>query len=56
MQGWIRNQPAEEIGPALHDRFVTSHREGRLITPDQSAQVLVDHLAGDDTGQIWEYR
>jgi NAD(P)-dependent dehydrogenase (short-subunit alcohol dehydrogenase family) len=56
MQGWIRSQPADEIGPALHDRFVTSHREGRLITPERSAHVLVDHLAGDDTGQIWEYR
>jgi NAD(P)-dependent dehydrogenase (short-subunit alcohol dehydrogenase family) len=54
MQGWIRSQPAEEIGAALHQRFVTSYEEGELITPGDSAKVLVEHLAGDDTGQVWD--
>jgi 3-oxoacyl-[acyl-carrier protein] reductase len=53
MQGWIRNQPAEEIGAALHERFIESHERGTLITPEQSAQSLLARLAGDVTGQIW---
>ena len=28
--------------------------EGTLITPRQSAAVLIPHLAGDDTGAIWD--
>ena len=41
MQGWIRTQPAEEIGVALHERFVESYERGSLLTPEQSAQSLL---------------
>jgi NAD(P)-dependent dehydrogenase (short-subunit alcohol dehydrogenase family) len=54
MQGWIRSQDPEAIGAALHERFARSHAEGTMTTPDTAARALVDHLAGDDTGQIWE--
>jgi 3-oxoacyl-[acyl-carrier protein] reductase len=53
MQGWIRNQPAEEIGAALHERFIESYERGALLTPEQSAQSLLARLAGDDTGLVW---
>jgi NAD(P)-dependent dehydrogenase (short-subunit alcohol dehydrogenase family) len=53
MQGWIRAQPAQEIGVALHERFLESYERGSLLTPDQSAQSLLERLAGDATGQIW---
>ncbi len=50
MQGWIRNQPAEEIGVALHERFTESYERGALLTPEQSAQSLLERLAGDENG------
>jgi 3-oxoacyl-[acyl-carrier protein] reductase len=53
MHSWIRSQPPEEIGPALHEAFVRLHDERRLISPRQSADVLLSRLASDATGQIW---
>ena len=53
MQGWIRSQPAEEIGAALHERFIESYERGALLTPEQSAKSLLARLAGDDTGMVW---
>ena len=53
MQQWIRNQPAEQVGVALHERFAAMHDEGRLITPEDSARSLLDRIAGSQTGEIW---
>ena len=53
MQGWIRSQPANEIGEALHDHFQASYEQGSLITPEQSARSLVARLVGDTTGEVW---
>jgi NAD(P)-dependent dehydrogenase (short-subunit alcohol dehydrogenase family) len=53
MQAWVRNQPADEIGAALHQRFQNSYESGSLITPEHSARSLVTHLTGDDNGEIW---
>jgi NAD(P)-dependent dehydrogenase (short-subunit alcohol dehydrogenase family) len=38
---------------ALHERFARSYEEGSLITAGQSARSLMDHLASDATGEIW---
>lgn len=54
MQGWIREQDPDRIGASLHERFSRSHREGRLIPPERAARSLLDRLAGDATGQIWD--
>lgn len=55
MPGWIRAQAPERVGAALHQRFVRSHAEGMLITPEHSAGSLLARLAADDrTGQIWD--
>jgi NAD(P)-dependent dehydrogenase (short-subunit alcohol dehydrogenase family) len=54
MQAWIRQQDPERIGTAAHERFNQNFTEGTLITPRQSAAVLIAHLAGDDTGAIWD--
>jgi NAD(P)-dependent dehydrogenase (short-subunit alcohol dehydrogenase family) len=56
MQAWIRRQDPERIGAGLHERFNKNYAEGSLITPEQSAAVLLAHLAGDDTGAIWDVR
>ena len=53
MQAWIRAQPPEKIGAPLHERFARSYEEGSLITAGQSARPLMDHLASDATGEIW---
>jgi 3-oxoacyl-[acyl-carrier protein] reductase len=53
MQAWIRSQPAEEIGVALHERFTESYERGSLLTPEQSARSLLARMAGDATGQVW---
>jgi NAD(P)-dependent dehydrogenase (short-subunit alcohol dehydrogenase family) len=53
MQAWIRSQPVEEIGVALHERFVESYERGSLLTPERSARTLLVRLAGEATGQVW---
>jgi NAD(P)-dependent dehydrogenase (short-subunit alcohol dehydrogenase family) len=53
MQAWIRRQDPERIGTSLHERFNKNYAEGSLITPEQSAAVLLAYLAGEDTGAIW---
>ncbi len=55
MQAWIRRQPSEQIGEALHQRFVDMHEGGTLITPDESARSLVSHLVGRETGEVWNF-
>jgi NAD(P)-dependent dehydrogenase (short-subunit alcohol dehydrogenase family) len=54
MQAWIRQQDPERIGAGLHERFNKNFTEGTLITPEHSAAALLTHLAGDDTGAIWD--
>jgi NAD(P)-dependent dehydrogenase (short-subunit alcohol dehydrogenase family) len=53
MQGYIREQPPEAIGQALHDRFVETYAAGTLISPETSAASLLEHLASVETGRIW---
>jgi NAD(P)-dependent dehydrogenase (short-subunit alcohol dehydrogenase family) len=54
MQAWIRGQDPERIGAGLHERFNKNFAEGTLITPEHSAAALLAHLAGGDTGAIWD--
>lgn len=54
MQAWIRRQDPERIGTGLHERFNKNYAEGSLITPEQSAAALLAHLAGEDSGVIWD--
>ncbi len=54
MQAWIRAQDPERIGAGLHERFNRNFTDGALITPQHSAAALIAHLAGDDTGAIWD--
>ena len=56
MQGWIRNQPPEMVGTALHERFVSSYEQRTLISPEESAAALLKRLPSDATGEIWSVR
>lgn len=53
MQQWIRDQPRDQIGAALHDRFEAMHADGVLITAEDSARLLLERIAGDASGEIW---
>jgi NAD(P)-dependent dehydrogenase (short-subunit alcohol dehydrogenase family) len=54
MQAWIRAQSPDRIGHALHQRFVTNHEDGELITPRRSAASLLERIVeSSETGQIW---
>jgi NAD(P)-dependent dehydrogenase (short-subunit alcohol dehydrogenase family) len=46
MQAYIRDQPREQIGAPLHDRFTAMLRSGALITPRASADSMIARLAG----------
>ncbi|HEY4024208.1 MAG TPA: SDR family oxidoreductase [Pseudonocardiaceae bacterium] len=52
MQSWIRDQDRTGI-PELHQWFHRMHREGLLITPEESAAALVPRISSTLTGQIW---
>ena len=54
MQAWIRGQDPGRIGTGLHERFTRNFAERALLTPEHSAAVLLSHLAGDGTGEIWD--
>lgn len=54
MQTWIRGQDPTQIGGALHQRFLDSYQQGTLITAQDSAALLIAHLLGEETGQIWD--
>jgi len=53
MQAWIRGQDPGQIGAELHHRFTTSYQQGKLISPQQSAESLLARLPAGATGQIW---
>ena len=55
MQAWIRAQSPDEIGHALHERFVTSHQSGGLITAEHSAARLLDRIPSIETGRLWNF-
>lgn len=54
MQQWIRDQQPDVIGRQLHERFVTSHASGQLITAQQSAAGLLARLTSQNTGEVWD--
>lgn len=53
MQAWIRRQSGNRIVDALRDRFVESYEKGSLMTPEDSAESLVQNVMTEATGQIW---
>ena len=55
-QAWIRRQPVEPIGLALHDSFVESYAQGTVITSEESAKSLLVRLPSEATAGIWSVR
>jgi NAD(P)-dependent dehydrogenase (short-subunit alcohol dehydrogenase family) len=54
MQAFIRGQSPEQVGAGLRERFVRNYEHGTLLTPGQSADVLLSQLPGEGTGRIWD--
>ncbi|MEU2355737.1 SDR family oxidoreductase [Streptomyces misionensis] len=54
MQALIRRTGRGRLHAATYTRFVRSHEENKLISPDDSARSLMARLAGDATGQVWD--
>ncbi|HEY2173455.1 MAG TPA: SDR family oxidoreductase [Mycobacteriales bacterium] len=54
MQAYIRYQDPDRIGTALHERFVTRHAAGTLLSAEQTATSLLSRIGGQATGQIWD--
>ncbi|MET7750104.1 SDR family oxidoreductase [Micromonospora sp. NPDC005367] len=55
IQTWIRDQDPAAIGSVLHQRFVRSHSDGKLLTPEHSAGSLLARLSADHrTAQVWD--
>ena len=53
MNAWVRNQPPESIGAASRERFNQIYSQGLLKSPEYAARFLLEHLANDETGEIW---
>jgi NAD(P)-dependent dehydrogenase (short-subunit alcohol dehydrogenase family) len=53
MQTWICDQSPDEIGGQLHERFVSTHETGQLLTALDSATSLLKRLPSEASGQIW---
>jgi NAD(P)-dependent dehydrogenase (short-subunit alcohol dehydrogenase family) len=56
MPAWIRAQPAEQIGAALHDRFTALHESGQMTSPARPAGMIIELISGTTTGQIADAR
>jgi NAD(P)-dependent dehydrogenase (short-subunit alcohol dehydrogenase family) len=54
MQKWIRDRGEGHVSDATHQRFLRSHQQGTLISPEDSAAVLLRRVAGQDNGRIWD--
>lgn len=54
MQGYVRQQDPGVVGAEVHARFVRAERDGSLRSADDVAAILLEHLAGDESGQVWD--
>jgi NAD(P)-dependent dehydrogenase (short-subunit alcohol dehydrogenase family) len=54
IHAYIRAQPREQIGAALHDVFTGMLSAGALITPEASADGLLARLTEPQSAQIWD--
>lgn len=54
MQTWIRDNGKDRLADATHRNFLRNHERGTLISPEDSAAVLLRKLTGTDNGRIWD--
>jgi NAD(P)-dependent dehydrogenase (short-subunit alcohol dehydrogenase family) len=56
MPAWIRAQSPAQVGPALHERFMTMHESGVMASPRRPASMILELITGESTGQIADAR
>jgi NAD(P)-dependent dehydrogenase (short-subunit alcohol dehydrogenase family) len=54
MQEWIRDNGKDRLRDSTHRTFLSNHEQGSLISPEDSAAVLLRQLTGTDNGRIWD--
>jgi 3-oxoacyl-[acyl-carrier protein] reductase len=54
MQQFIRERAGGPVDQALAERFRGFHSSGALISPEESARVLMTRLLRTETGQVWD--
>ncbi len=55
MQQGIREQSPDAIGHELHGRFKAMQDTGALVTPAETAAVLLTRLSSDGSGATWQF-
>jgi 3-oxoacyl-[acyl-carrier protein] reductase len=56
MQAWIREQPTERVGTALHDWFVQMQESGMLLEPAEPARMIAELVASEANGEVVDAR
>jgi NAD(P)-dependent dehydrogenase (short-subunit alcohol dehydrogenase family) len=56
MQAWIREQPSERVGTALHDWFVQMRESGMLLEPAEPARMIAELVATEANGEVVDAR
>jgi hypothetical protein len=56
MQAWIREQPTERVGTALHDWFAQMQESGMLLEPAQPARMIAELVASEANGEVVDAR
>jgi len=56
MQAWIREQPTERVGTALHDWFVQMQESGMLVEPDEPARMIAELVVSQANGEVVDAR
>jgi NAD(P)-dependent dehydrogenase (short-subunit alcohol dehydrogenase family) len=56
MQAWIREQPTERVGTALHDWFVQMQESGMLLEPAEPARMIAELVASQANGEVVDAR
>ena len=56
MQAWIREQPIDRVGAALHDWFIQMQESGMLVEPDEPARMIAELVVSQANGEVVDAR
>jgi 3-oxoacyl-[acyl-carrier protein] reductase len=56
MQAWIREQPIDRVGAALHDWFMQMQESGMLVEPEEPARMIAQLVVSQANGEVVDAR
>ena len=56
MQAWIREQPIDRVGAALHDWFIQMQGNGMLVEPHEPARMIAELVVSQANGEVVDAR